>query len=115
MSWWRTTGCCAHVSPWRPASSGIGSVQTSWCCTATSGIGTPASAPTVGPQMPAHSSTRSHSTPPRSVSTPCTRPCADIEPGDGDAALEPDAGGLGLPRERLAIFTPLAAPSLGTQ
>ena len=44
-----------------PASSGIGSVHTSWCCTATSGIGTPAIAPIVGPQMPAHSSTRSHS------------------------------------------------------
>ena len=46
------------------ASSGSGSVHTSWCCTTASGIGTPAIRPIVGPQMPAHTSTCSHSTSP---------------------------------------------------
>ena len=52
------------------------------------------------PQMPAHSSTRSHSTSPRSVRTPLPDP-VHVELGDGDPALEPDAGDLCLPRERL--------------
>ena len=64
------------------------------------GSAPPPSRRRVGPQMPAHSSTRSHSMRPWSVSTPCTRPVADVEAGDGDAALERDARGLGLPRER---------------
>ena len=86
MSWWRRIGCTtSRVSP---ASSGCGSVHTSWCCTATSGIGTPAIAPTVGPQMPAQISTRSHSIPPRSVSHSVHAAVADVEPGDRHAALE---------------------------
>ena len=50
------------------------SVQTSWCCTTASGIGTPAIRPIVGPQIPAQTRTCSHSTSPCSVRTPCTRP-----------------------------------------
>ena len=89
------------MSPCRLPSSGTGSVHTSWCCTATSGIGTPASAPTVGPHRPAQSSTRSHSTRPCAVSTAWIRPSGRVEPGDGHAAHEPGAGRFGAPRERL--------------
>ena len=96
MSWWRRIGCAtSRVSP---ASSGIGSVHTSWCCTATSGTGTPAIAPTLGPQMPAHSRTRSHSIVAAIGLHAVHAAVADVEAGDGDAALERDALRLRAPR-----------------
>ena len=112
MSWWRRIGCATSRDS--PSSSGTGSVHTSWCWTATSGTGTPASAPTDGPQIPAQSSTRSHSTSAPVGPDPVHPAVADVEPGDGDAALERHAAAGALRAERVAIRTPFAMPSLGT-
>ena len=62
-------------------------------------IGTPAIRPIVGPQIPAHTSTCSHSTSPWSVRTPDPA-LADVESGDPHATLEGDAVRLGLRGER---------------
>ena len=112
MSWCRRIGCAtSRVSPSRPA---IGSVHTSWCCTATSGIGTPAIAPTVGPQIPAHSRTRSHSTSPRSVRTPCTRPSRTSNPVTATPPSNATPFASARRPSAVAMGTALAMPSDGT-
>ena len=103
------------MSPSSPASSGIGSVHTSWCCTATSGIGTPAIAPTVGPQNPAQISTRSHSTVPRSVSTARTRPSRMSNPVTVTPPSNPTPRAWASRPSFVTICTALPAPSLGIQ
>src|SRR6266545_7866228 len=113
MSWWRRIGwTTSRVSP---ASWSTGSVQTSWCCTASSGTGTPAIAPTVGPQIPAQMSTRSHSIRPASVSTPCTHPRWTSKPVTvtPPAKLTPLAAAARA--SAATIGTAMAMPSLGTR
>ena len=79
MSWWRRIGCAtSRVSP---ASSGTGSVHTSWCCTATSGIGTPAIAPTRRPPDPgAEQDPLALDVALGRCRTPCTRPSRMSKP-----------------------------------
>ena len=112
MSWCRRIGwATSRVSLSSPAT---GSVHTSWCCTATSGIATPAIAPTVGPQMPAHNSTRSHSTFPRSVRTPCTRPSRTSNPVTVTPPSNAAPFASAARASAVAIVTALAIPSVGT-
>ena len=112
MSWCRRIGCAtSRVSP---SSSGIGSVHTSWCCTASNATGTPASAPTLGPQIPAQSRTRSHWTSPRSVRTPWTRPSRRSNPFTVTPPSNATPLVSALAASAAAIRTPLAIPSEGT-
>ncbi len=75
-SWMRRIGRRSSMSAGAAmaASSGSGEVLTYWWASGWSGTGTPASAPTRGPQMPAAQTTMSAGNSPRSVTTAVTRP-----------------------------------------
>ena len=86
------------------ASSGSGDVLTYWWASGWSGTGTPASAPTRGPQMPAAQTTMSAGNSPRSVTTAVTRPPVGPDVGDGVArrgsGRRPRSPGAPGPRQR---------------